>query len=55
MSPSAPQEPFNATQVAGVVLPDVPYLLEGRGVRKNFPGVALVESSCRFVREPSTL
>ena len=43
MSPSTPQEPFNETQVAGVVLPDVPYLLEAEGVRKTFPGVVALD------------
>jgi len=42
MSSSGSQEPFNVTQSAGV-LPNVPYLLEAEGVRKEFPGVVALD------------
>ena len=42
MTPAGSQEPFNETQVAGV-LPHVPYLLEVEGVRKEFPGVVALD------------
>ena len=42
MSSSGSLEPFNETQVAGV-LPHVPYLLEVEGVRKDFPGVVALD------------
>ena len=54
MSPSAPQEPFNVTQVAGVVLPDAPYLLEAEGVRKEFPGVVALDG-VRLQIRPGTV
>src|SRR5512134_3127810 len=54
MSPLPPHEPFNETQVAGVVLADVPYLLEAEGVRKEFPGVVALDG-VRLQIRPGTV
>ena len=46
-------EPFNESQAAGI-LPDVPYLLEVEGVRKEFPGVVALDGVKLQVR-PGTV
>jgi inositol transport system ATP-binding protein len=46
-------EPFNESQAAGI-LPDVPYLLEVEGVRKEFPGVVALDGVRLQVR-PGTV
>ncbi|HEY5953795.1 MAG TPA: ATP-binding cassette domain-containing protein, partial [Terrimicrobiaceae bacterium] len=53
MSSSAPEEPFNETQVAGV-LQEAPYLLEVEGVRKAFPGVVALDG-VRLQIRPGTV